>query len=141
MENSINNLHEQNQKIKALLEKLSSTYDIQSYKNKFMKFIEENNKRIFNSNKIDQKACLLMTRTYYLKEFEKIENIVNNKYFSNQNYNLTNQKYIQLLSYLNVLVNLEDIYINKNDFLRSLQIQTKIVNIIKRYFINKISKD
>ena len=141
MENSINNLHEQNTKIKILLDKLASNYDIQSYKNKLMNFIDENNKRIFNSNKIDQKEYLLMTRTYYLKEFEKIENIINNENLINQNYNLTNQNYIQLLSYLNALLNLEDIYINKNDCLRSLQIQSKIINIIKRYLIYKIDKD
>ena len=142
MEKSINNnLQEENQKKKILIKKLVSTYDIQSYKNKLMNFIEENNKRIFNSNKIDKKAHLLMTRTYYLKEFDKIENIINNEYFSNQNYNLSNENYIQLLSYLNALLNLEDIYINKNDYLRSLQIQAKIINIIKTYLINKIGKD
>ena len=141
MEKTINNLHEQNTEIKALLDKLASNYDIQSYKNKFMNSFEENNKRIFNTNKIDQKAYLLMTRTYYLKEFEKIENIVNNENLINQNYNLTNQNYIKLLSYLNVLMSLEDIYLNKYDCLRSLQIQSKIINIIKRYLINKIDKD
>ena len=141
MENSTNNLHEQNTKIKALLDKLANNYDIQSYKNKLMNFIEENNKRIFNNNKIDQKAYLLMTRTYYLKEFEKIDNFINNENLISQNYNLTNQNYIKLLSYLNALLNLEDIYINKNDCLRSLQIQSKIINIIKRYLINKIDKD
>ena len=141
MENSTSNLHEQNTKIKALLDKLANNYDIQSYKNKLMNFIEENNKRIFNNNKIDQKAYLLMTRTYYLQEFEKIDNFINNENLISQNYNLTNQNYIKLLSYLNALLNLEDIYINKNDCLRSLQIQSKIINIIKRYLINKIDKD
>ena len=141
MENSTSNLHEQNTKIKALLDKLANNYDIQSYKNKLMNFIEENNKRIFNNNKIDQKAYLLMTRTYYLKEFEKIDNFINNENLISQNNNLTNQNYIKLLSYLNALLNLEDIYINKNDCLRSLQIQSKIINIIKRYLINKIDKD
>ena len=141
MENSTSNLHEQNTKIKALLDKLANNYDIQSYKNKLMNFIEENNKRIFNNNKIDQKAYLLMTRTYYLQEFEKIDNFINNENLISQNNNLTNQNYIKLLSYLNALLNLEDIYINKNDCLRSLQIQSKIINIIKRYLINKIDKD
>ena len=141
MENSTSNLHEQNTKIKALLDKLANNYDIQSYKNKLMNFIDENNKRIFNSNKIDQKEYLLMTRTYYLKEFEKIDNFINNENLISQNNNLTNQNYIKLLSYLNALLNLEDIYINKNDCLRSLQIQSKIINIIKRYLINKIDKD
>ena len=141
MENSTSNLHEQNTKIKALLDKLANNYDIQSYKNKLINSIEENNKRIFNSNKIDQKSYLLMTRTYYLQEFEKIDNFINNENLISQNNNLTNQNYIKLLSYLNALLNLEDIYINKNDCLRSLQIQSKIINIIKRYLINKIDKD
>ena len=141
MENSTSNLHEQNTKIKALLDKLANNYDIQSYKNKLMNFIEENNKRIFNNNKIDQKAYLLMTRTYYLQEFEKIDNFINNENLISQNNNLTNQNYIKLLSYLNDLLNLEDIYINKNDCLRSLQIQSKIINIIKMYLIYKIDKD
>ena len=82
-----------------------------------------------------------MTRTYYLQEFEKIDNFINNENLISQNNNLTNQNYIKLLSYLNALLNLEDIYINKNDCLRSLQNQSKIINIIKRYLINKIDKD
>ena len=141
MESSINNIEEQNKNIKTLIDKLASNYDIQSYKNKLINFIEENNKLIFNSNSIDQKSYLLMTRTYYLKEFEKIENIINNEDLLNKNNNLTKEIIIQLLSYLNVLLYFEDMYINKYDINRSLQIQSKIINIIKVYLINKIGKD
>ena len=141
MESSINNIKEQNKNIKTLIDKLASNYDIQSYKNKIINFIEENNKLIFNSNSIDQKSYLLMTRTYYLKEFEKIENIINNEDLLNKNNNLTKEIIIQLLSYLNVLLYFEDMYINKYDINRSLQIQSKIINIIKVYLINKIGKD
>ena len=141
MESSINNIDEQNKNIKILIDKLASNYDIQSYKNKLINFIEENNKLIFNSNPIDQKSYLLMTRTYYLKEFEKIENIINNEDLLNKNNNLTKEIIIQLLSYLNVLLYFEDMYINKYDINRSLQIQSKIINIIKVYLINKIGKD
>ena len=140
MENSINNFSEQNQSIKALIDKLSNNYDIQSYKNKVINFIQENNKLMFNSNKIDQKSYLLMTRTYYLKEFEKIENIINNEDLLNKNINLTKEKYIQLLSYLNLLLYFEEMYINKYDIYKGLQIQLKIVKIIKDYLICKLGK-
>ena len=140
MENSINNFSEQNQSIKALIDKLANNYDIQSYKNKVINFIQENNKLMFNSNKIDQKSYLLMTRTYYLKEFEKIENIINNEDLLNKNINLTKEKYIQLLSYLNLLLYFEEMYINKYDIYKGLQIQLKIVKIIKDYLICKLGK-
>ena len=140
MENSINNFSEQNQSIKALIDKLANNYDIQSYKNKVINFIQENNKLMFNSNKIDQKSYLLMTRTYYLKEFEKIENIIYNEDLLNKNINLTKEKYIQLLSYLNLLLYFEEMYINKYDIYKGLQIQLKIVKIIKDYLICKLGK-
>ena len=141
MERPINNLDEKNQNIKTLIDKLANNYDIQSYKNKLINSIEENNKRIFNSNKIDQKSYLLMTRTYYLQEFEKIEKTINSEGLLNNNINLTKEKYIQLLSYFNLLLYFEEFYINKYDIYRSLQIQSKIINIIKTYLISKIGKD
>ena len=141
MEGPINNLDEKNQNIKTLIDKLANNYDIQSYKNKLINSIEENNKRIFNSNKIDQKSYLLMTRTYYLQEFEKIEKTINSEGLLNNNINLTKEKYIQLLSYFNLLLYFEDFYINKYDIYRSLQIQSKIINIIKTFLISKIGKD
>ena len=141
MERPINNLDEKNQNIKTLIDKLANNYDIQSYKNKLINSIEENNKRIFNSNKIDQKSYLLMTRTYYLQEFEKIEKTINSEGLLNNNINLTKEKYIQLLSFFNLLLYFEEFYINKYDIYRSLQIQSKIINIIKTYLISKIGKD
>ena len=141
MERPINNLDEKNQNIKTLIDKLVNNYDIQSYKNKLINSIEESNKRIFNSNKIDQKSYLLMTLTYYLQEFEKIEKTINSEGLLNNNINLTKEKYIQLLSYFNLLLYFEEFYINKYDIYRSLQIQSKIINIIKTFLISKIGKD
>ena len=141
MESPINNLDEKNHNMKSLIDKLANNYDIQSYKNKLINSIEENNKRIFNSNKIDQKSYLLMTRTYYLQEFEKIEKTINSEGLLNNNINLTKEKYIQLLSFFNLLLYFEEFYINKYDIYRSLQIQSKIINIIKTYLISKIGKD
>ena len=117
-----------------MINKLANFHDIQSYKHKIFKYIEDNNKRIMISVKNDKKTHLLLTRTYYLNEFVKIENIVNNEELLNQKYNLSEQKYLQLLSYLNMLFSFEDLYIYKTDIFRSLQLRSKIINIIKKYY-------
>ena len=136
MERPINTSQEKNINISSLINKLANSNDIESYKNRIMKYIEENNKRIFISFKNDKKSSLLLTRTYYLNEFNKIEQFINNEEILNNN--LTNDKFLQLLSYLNILLKFEDYYINKLDFFRSLQLQSKIINIIKKHFVNKI---
>ena len=136
MERPINVYHDKNLDIESLINKLAKSNDIDSYNNRVMKFIEENNKRILISIKNDKKSFLLLTRTYYLNEFNKIEKFINNE--ERLNNNLTNEKYIQLLSFLNILLKFEEYYINKVDIFKSLQLQSKIINIIKKHFINKI---
>ena len=136
MERPINANHDKNQDIASLINKLAKAKDIDSYNNRIMKSIEENNKRILISIKNDKKSFLLLTRTYYLNEFNKITKFIDNE--ERLNNNLTNEKYIQLLSFLNILIKFEDYYINKEDIFKSLQLQSKIINIIKKYFINKI---
>ena len=134
MEEENNNLNDKNKNINNMINKLANFHDIQSYKQKIFKFIEDNNKRIMISVKNDKKTHLLLTRTYYLNEFDKIENIINNEELLNQKYNLREQKYLQLLSYLNMLFSFEDLYIYKVDIFRSLQLRSKIINIIKKYY-------
>ena len=90
--------------INELLKKLANSNDIQSYKNKIVNYIEENNKKIFGLNNIDKKHYLLLTRTYYLNELEKIEQNVNREEMEYKKGNLSKDKYLNLLSYLNVLV-------------------------------------
>ena len=124
--------------ILSLINKLANSNDIQSYKNKFLKYIEDNNKTIFGSIKNDNKTSFLLTRTYYLNEFDKIEKSINSNELLKASCNLNNQKYFELLSYLNVLVSLEDLCIYKKDIFKNLQLQIKIINIIKNYLINKI---
>ena len=136
MEKPINVYHDKNLDIESLINKLAKSNDIDSYNNRVMKYIEENNKRILISIKNDKKSFLLLTRTYYLNEFNKIEKFINNE--ERLNNNLTNEKYIQLLSFLNILLKFEEYYINKVDIFKSLQLQSKIINIIKKHFINKI---
>ena len=138
MEKSKNIFDEKNQNINSMINKLSNSNEIQSYKNKIMKFIEENNKQIFVSNNINRKDYLLLSRTYYLNEIDKIETIINNEERVNPNFNLTYEKYLQFLSFFNLLLSFENLYITKVDIFRSLKLQSKIIDIIKKYIINKI---
>ena len=138
MEKSINTFQQEKLNISSLLNKLARSNDIESYNNNIMKYIEENNKQILVSIKEDKKSFLLITRTYYLNEFNKIEKYLNNEDLLKKNIKLTKETYLQLLSFLNLLFKFEDIYINKNDVFKSLQLQNKIVNIIKQYYINNI---
>ena len=140
MEKSKNIFDEKNQNINSMINKLSNSNEIQSYKNKIMKFIEENNNKILVSINNDKKDYLLLSRTYYLNEIDKIEKIINNEERINPNFNLTNEKYLQFLSYFNVLLSFENSYITKDDNFRSLKLQSKIIDIIKKYIINKVGK-
>ena len=138
MDKSKNIFEEKNQNINSMLNKLSNSNDIQSYKNKIMKFIEENNKKIFVSNNNNKKDYLLLSRTYYLNEINKIEQIINNEERINPNFNLTYEKYLEFLSFFNVLLSFENLCITKSDIFRSLKLQSKIIDIIKKYIVNKI---
>ena len=129
-----NNNNNKNNDIKSLINQLVKLNDIQEYKKTIMKRIEDNS---FISIKKDKKTYSLLIRTYYLNEFDKIEKAINNKELLNNNSNLSNEQYLEFLSYLNSLLSFEDLYINKNDSLKSLQLQSKIINIIKSNFINK----
>ena len=129
------NITDKKSYINSLFTKITNSNDIQSYKNKVMKNIEENYNRILISLNKDKKTKLLLTRTYYLNEFEKIEKIINNELL---NQNITYDKYMLLLSCLNVLFNFEDLYINKLDVFTSLKLESKIISIIKKYIINKL---
>ena len=125
--------------INSLIQKLAQSKDIQSYENNIMKNIEENIKGISDQIKNDKKTYNLLIRTYYLNEIDKIEKDLNNNNEQfNNNAKLTNETYLKLLSYLNALFNLENLYISKIDAFNSLKLQNRIINIIKTNFINKI---
>ena len=119
--------------INELLKKLANSNDIQSYKNKIVNCIEENKKKILGLNNVDRKYYLLLTRTYYLNELEKMEQIVNIEEMAHKKGDLTQDNYLNLLSYLNILIYFEDLYIFKNDNLRGLKLQAKIIEILKNY--------
>ena len=124
--------------ISLLINKLADSNDIKEYKTKTMKYIEENMKTIFGSIKNDKKTYFLLMRTYYLNEIDKIEKAITNDELLNNNCNLTNEQYLKLLSFLNILLSFEGLFINKIDQFKSLQLQSKIIKIIKTNFIHKI---
>ena len=88
----------------------------------------------------DKKTFLLFKRTYYMRELEKTENFINSEKFMDKRLNLTYDEFSRLLSEFNNLLKLQNLYINFEDLFRSLQLQNKIINILKVYIINKIGE-
>ena len=100
---------------------------------------------IMNLNKplflfTDKKFFLLLKRTYYMKELEKAEKFINSERFSETKLNLTNEEFQRLVEEFNNLLNLQNLYISFEDLLKSLQLQNKIINILKIYITNKIEE-
>jgi hypothetical protein len=88
----------------------------------------------------DKKFFLLLKRTYYMQELEKTENFVNSERFSEKNINLTNEEFQRLVEEFNNLLNLQNLYISFEDLFKGLQLQNKIINILKIYITNKIEE-
>ena len=134
-----------NNNINSNFENLNSKNNLQEFINK-IKLIktpenpnkDQDNMKLYPFLKTDKKMRLLLGRTYYMKEFDKIERYINAEGFLVKNYNLTNDQYIKLISFFNNLLNLQNICVNNQDYAKCLQIQNKIINILKKYIINKI---
>ena len=88
----------------------------------------------------DKKTFLLFKRTFYMRELEKTENFINSEKFMDKGLNLTYDEFSRLLAEFNNLLKLQNLYINFEDLFRSLQLQNKIINILKVYIINKIGE-
>jgi hypothetical protein len=88
----------------------------------------------------DKKTFLLFKRTYYMRELEKTENFINSEKFMDKRLNLTYDEFSRLLAEFNNLLKLQNLYINFEDLFRSLQLQNKIINILKVYIINKMGE-
>ena len=88
----------------------------------------------------DKKLFLLLKRTYYMRELDKTEKFVNSERFKEKQIDLTNDEFKRLVSEFNNLLNLQKLYINFEDLFKSLQLQNKIINILKIYIINKIEE-
>ena len=100
----------------------------------------KNYENIIPSIKNDNKMNALLIRTYYLNEFEKIEQYINSKelLYNSKYYELNSDEYKELISIINKLLNIINLSLNKEDYLKSLLIQNKIVNMLKSYIIEKI---
>ena len=80
---------------------------------------------------------LMMKRTYYLNEMKKIESYLDSlEDFGEKNLLTNEQKKLSLC--FNKLSNFESLYISLEDYYKSLNIQKRILNVLKSYIINKI---
>ena len=75
-----------------------------------------------------------------MKELEKAEKFINSERFSETKLNLTNEEFQRLVEEFNNLLNLQNLYISFEDLFKSLQLQNKIINILKIYITNKIEE-
>ena len=80
---------------------------------------------------------LMMKRTYYLNEMKKIESYLDSlEDFGEKNLLTNEQKKLSLC--FNKLSNFESLYISLEDYYKSLNLQKRILNVLKSYIINKI---
>jgi hypothetical protein len=128
------NLKKRQKKRKSALKPKENTKN----ENKFEQNVLSLDKPLFLYT--DKKTFLLFKRTYYMRELEKTENFINSEKFMDKRLNLTNDEFSRLLSEFNNLLKLQNLYINFEDLFRSLQLQNKIINILKVYIINKIGE-
>lgn len=106
-----------------------------------MKLIEDYkakqvNMKMFPNIKNDNKTYLLLTKTYYLNVFNSIEKYLESK---KSNGNLTKNEYLLLISYFYKLSSIKEIFIFNEDYIRSLQLQKKIIEMMKKYIINQLN--
>ena len=88
----------------------------------------------------DKKTFLLLKRTYFLQEIKKTETFINNEKFMGEKFILTHDEFKRLVSEFNNLLNLQNLTICFEDLLKSLQLQNKIINILKIFIINQIDE-
>ena len=145
MQNSLHALKPQknaNFKQKIWRKKRKKRIELSKEKNNNENGLDEND---MNLNKplflfTDKKFFLLLKRTYYMKELEKAEKFINSERFSETKLNLTNEEFQSLVEEFNNLLNLQNLYISFEDLFKSLQLQNKIINILKIYITNKIEE-
>ena len=118
-------------KLKDLVNKIKNIKP-NEHLNKYQNY--ENITSIKNDNKMNA----LLIRTYYLNEFNKNEQYINSKLLCNNYYKLNDLEYNELISIFNKLLNIQNLGLNKEDYFKSLQLQNKIVNMLKSYIIEKI---
>ena len=90
------------------------------------------------TNNPEEKLFLLMIkRRYYINKMEKIERYLDS--LNNLNKNISIEKEQRKLSLcFNKLSNFESLYITLEDYHKGLNLQKRIISILKRYIINAI---
>ena len=90
------------------------------------------------TNNPEEKLFLLMIkRRYYINKMEKIERYLDS--LNNLNKNVSIEKEQRKLSLcFNKLSNFESLYITLEDYQKGLNLQKRIINVLKRYIINTI---
>ena len=86
----------------------------------------------------ENKMLLIIKRTYYMNEMDKIERYLNSVE-NIKELNLIKNEEKKLIFCFNKLSNNEKMYINLEDYYKSLNIQKRIVNILKKYIVYSIN--
>ena len=89
-------------------------------------------------NTPEEKVFLLMIkRRFYINRMEKIERYLDS--LNNVSKNISIEEEQRKLSLcFNKLSNFESLYITLEDYLKGLNLQKRIINVLKRYIINTI---
>ena len=115
-------------------------------KMQLFKIMEQNNtfqinKRLFPNIDSDNKTHLLLKKTYCMNIINSIENHLENDLRKNKgNVNISRDDYFSLSIDLYKLSNLDGLFICQEDFIKCLNIQNKIINILKQYVSNEINE-
>ena len=82
----------------------------------------------------ERRMILILSRTYYMNEMDKIERYLNS--IENiKDLKMIKNEEKKLIFCFNKLSNYEKIYINLEDYYKSLNLQKRIVIILKKYII------
>ena len=77
----------------------------------------------------------MLNRAYYMNVLEKIERYLNTlDYLNGKSISKVDEK--RLILCFNRLSKLEYLYIYLEDYYKSLQLQKRIINFVKKYFID-----
>ena len=114
-------------------------------KMQLFKIMEQNNsfqinKRLFPKIDSDNKTHLLLKKTYCMNILSSIENHLENDLRKKKgNSNISRDEYFALFTDLYKLSNLDGLFICQEDFIKCLNIQNKIINILKQYVDNELN--
>lgn len=124
-------------------EKISPNIHLNKFISKVIlsKLYEENKSnqvsmKMFSKINIDKKTYLLLVKTYYMNLFNSIEKLINSV---NENKNkITKNEYLSITSFYYHLLKVEKLFIYKEDLVKSLMLQKKMLTIMENYIKNQL---